>query len=301
MSQFKGLFATPVTAFDHNGDIDPSGVRRLIDFVAAKGIKNLFCLGSWGGFPLLNIQERFLATKAYLDAATANSLPAIINVSSTTPKEAAIFAKYAQDNGAIAVASLVPFYYSSSGYTQRNVLRYFESLVASVKIPVHFYNNPRTTGYKLDMNLFEKLLDVGITGMKEGGGDQTAFIAMMDLVKRRKIEFEMIPGSVTMFLISLLYGVEATMIGSAVVFPELAVAAWDAWKRGDIAEATSAHSKLMRVRRIQSTYGMGSAACYGLLRLRGVDIGRPRSPWIDLSHDELCSMQRQLQENGLPF
>lgn len=301
MVKFKGLCATPVTAFDQNGHVDPSGIRRLVDFVAAKGVKNLFCLGSWGGFPLLNWQERRLATKAYLDAAIANSLPVIINVSSTTPKEAIELAKYAQDNGATAVASLVPFYYSSSGYTQRNVLHYFDALVSSIQISVHFYNNPRTTGYKLSIDLFEKLLDTGIRGMKEGGGDQVAFINMVDLLKRKKVEFDMIPGSVTMLLISLLYGVKAAMIGSAVVFPELAVAAWNAWRDGDIDKATRAHAKLMRVRRIQSSYGMGAAACYGLLRLRGIDIGHARAPWLDPSSEELRHLQQQFRGMGLPI
>lgn len=301
MPDFFGLFATPVTAFDERGGISPSGIRRVIDFVVEKGINNIFCLGSWGGFALMDTEERRQAAKAYLDAALANHIPAIINVAATTPHEAIRLARHAQDNGAAAVASLVPFYYSSSGYSQANILRFFEQIIASVDIPVHFYNNPRTTGYQLDMQLFERLLDVGVRGMKEGGGNTAAFYHMMDIIKQRNIDFDMIPGSVTMLLTGLIYGVKASMIGSAVVFPELAKQAWDAWARRDIEEAAAQHARLMKVRRIQSSCGMGSAACYGLLALRGIDIGRPRAPWLDLSEEDRKDLQVQFRAIGLPI
>lgn len=301
MPDFLGLFATPVTAFDKDGRVSPSGIRQVIDFIAGKGIENVFCLGSWGGFALMDMQERMQAAKAYLDAAHANDIPAIINVAATTPQEAIRLAKHAQEHGAAAVASLVPFYYSSSGYKQVHVLSYFEKLVASVDIPIHFYNNPRTTGYQLDMPLFERLLDAGIRGMKEGGGNAAAFIHMMDIIKQRGLDFDMIPGSVTMLLTGLLYGVRASMIGSAVVFPELAKQAWDAWAQRDIEEAAAQHARLMKVRRIQSSRGMGAAACYGLLALRGIDIGRPRAPWLDLTEEDRADIQVQFRELGLPI
>lgn len=301
MAKFFGLFATPVTAFDESGRVCDAGIRRVIDYVVEKGIKNIFCLGSWGGFALMDAQERMQAAKSYLDAAHANNIPAIINVAATTPQEAIRLARHAQENGAAAVASLVPFYYSSSGYKQIHVLNYFEQLIAAVDIPVHFYNNPRTTGYVLDMPLFERLLDIGISGMKEGGGNAATFIHMMDILGQRNVDFDMIPGSVTMLLTGLIYGVKASMIGSAVVFPELAAQAWDAWARQDIEDAARQHARLMKVRRIQSSRGMGAAACYGLLALRGIDIGRPREPWIDLTEEDRVDLQAQFRELGLPI
>ncbi len=58
MTAFSGLFATPVTAYDKNGNIDPKGIKRLVEFVSKNGIHNLFCLGSWGGFALMEDNER---------------------------------------------------------------------------------------------------------------------------------------------------------------------------------------------------------------------------------------------------
>jgi len=301
MPNFTGLFATPVTAFDRAGKVDPEGIRNLVNFVAEKGIENLFCLGSWGGFVLMDTDERTQAAKAYLDSARSNNMPCIINVSATTPEKAIYLAKHAKDNGAFAVASLVPYYYSSSGYTEKNVLNYFEALISEVAIPVHFYNNPRTTGYRINIELFMKFIDIGGSGMKEGGGDPSAFIEMMDVIKQRNISFDMIPGSVTMFLTGLMYGVKATMIGSAVVFPELAKSAWDAWKEKDTSKAAAQHALLMKVRRIQSSFGMGAAASYGLLALRGIDIGKPRAPWIGLEEEEKKNLQIQLRKLGLPI
>ncbi len=301
MGKFKGIFATPVTAFDKYGEVDPSGIRRLIDFIAEKGIKNIFCLGSWGGFALLDKEERIIATQGYLDACKANSMKCIVNVSATTPRQAIFYAKYAEDNGADAIASLVPLYYSSSGYDQRNILKYFDELISSTNIPVHFYNNPRTTGYKLNMQMFESLLSSGLAGMKEGGGDPTAFVSMMNFINKKKIDFDMIPGSVTMLLMGKLYRVKATMIGSAVVFPELAISSWNDWENNNIDGLALKHALLMKIRQIQSLFGMGAAACYDLLNFRRVNIGNPRSPWIGLSSEDARFMQSELQQFGLPI
>lgn len=301
MPKFSGLFATPVTAYDSRGNVDPSGIHRVVNFIAANGVKNMFCLGSWGGFALMNTAERLTAAQAYLEAGKNNGMSVIINVAATTPKEAILLAQHAYENGADAVASLVPFYYSSSGYSQANILNYFEKVIKSVPIPVHFYNNPRTTGYTLGADMLRSLLDVGVTGMKEGGGNIATFVEMMEILNDRGVDFDMIPGSVTMFPIGLLYGVQATMIGSAVVFPELACQAWQSWTQGAIHEATCLHAKLMKIRRIQSSRGMGSASCYALLRLRGIDIGSPPQPWIDLSDSDARHLQVLLREMNLPI
>ena len=297
---FSGLFATPVTAYDKNGNIDPEGIKRLVEFVSKNGIQNLFCLGSWGGFALMDDNERKIAAKGYLDAALNFNMPCIINVASTTPKRAISLAKHAQDNGASAVASLVPYYYSN-GYKDRNILSYFDELVPSVDIPVHFYNNPRTTGLNMTMPLFKGLIECGISGMKEGGGNQSIFIEMMSYIRQNNIDFDMIPGSVTMLLIGLLYGVKASMIGSAIIFPELASKAWKAWEDKNIDLFVECHAKLMQIRGVQSSYGMSAATCYKLLELRKINIGKPRNPWIGLDNIEEEKIQSELRALNLPI
>lgn len=299
MPMFKGLFATPITPFDKSGNIYEDGILNVVRFLDSHRIKNLFCLGSWGGFVLMNEEERKRTTQILVSECKIFKMNIIINVSATTPSEAIRLAKNAQYLGADAVASLVPFYYSSSGYTDENYLDYFERLVEAVDIPVHFYNNPRTTGYTLTSKFFRKLIDIGISGMKEGGGNQVAFIEMMDIIKQRNLDFDMIPGSVTMFLTGLLYGVKATMAGSSVVFPEIAVKAFSAFEQGETEQAVLLHAKLMRIRRIQNSKGMGAAACYGLLRIRGIDAGYPRSPWLDLSQKDLESFHSAFNQIGV--
>jgi dihydrodipicolinate synthase/N-acetylneuraminate lyase len=295
MQKFEGLFATPITPFDENENIYEEGIRNVVNFVYSKGINNLFCLGSWGGFALMNINERMRVAEVLISECKKNRMNIIINIVATSTRDACMLAKHAQDHGADAIASLVPYYYSSSGYNNDNYLDYFSTIIDSVNIPVHFYNNPRTTGYVLTMDLFNKLLDIGVSGMKEGGGNLAAFIEMMHIIENRKIDFDMIPGSVTMLLPALLYGVKATMVGSAVVFPELAVNAYNAFTSGDVSLATKLHAKLMEIRIIQGSRGMGSAACYALLKQRGIDAGMPRRPWRGLSVNDLESIVERLR------
>ena len=300
MANFSGLFATPVTAYDKNGNIDSEGIKRLVEFVSKNEIQNLFCLGSWGGFALMDDNERKIAAKGYLDAALDLNMPCIVNIASTTPKKAIDLAKHAQDNGASAIASLVPYYYSN-GYKEQNIISYFDEIVSSVEIPVHFYNNPRTTGLNMTMPLFRRLIESGISGMKEGGGNLTTFIEMMSYINKNNLDFDMIPGSVTMLPIGLLYGVQASMIGSAIIFPALASKTWKAWEENNIDLFVECHMKLMQIRGIQSDYGMSAATCYKLLELRQVSIGKPRSPWIGLDKNKEEQIQSELRTLSLPI
>ena len=299
MSNFSGLFATPVTAYDESGNIDPKGIRTLVEFVSENGVQNLFCLGSWGGFALMTNDERKKAAEAYLKASEDCGMPCIINVASTTQRDAINLAKHAEDFGASAVASLVPYYYSSSSYNEKNILNYFDELVSSTNVPVHLYNNPRTTGFNLNMQMFKSLLNVGISGMKDGGGNISMLTSMIDFINNEKIDFDLIPGTVSIMPITLLYGLKANMVGSSVVFPELAVSAWNAWHEGDITKFVQKHSILMKLRKVQETFGMGSASCYKLLSMRGVDIGVPRKPWIGLSDAQAKEISDTLKNMGL--
>lgn len=298
-SKLHGVIATPVTAMDGNQEVDASGIARVVDFVAGKGVEGLFCLGSWGGFALMNHHERKVAAKSYLDAASKNNIPCVINVAATTAKEAIDLALHAQENGAYAIASLVPYYYSSNSYDDGHVIRYFEELIDAVDVPVHLYNNPRSTGFSLNMQLFDRLLGAGLKGMKEGSGSPSLFIEMMNYIDEKEIEFEMIPGSVTMMPIALIYGVKAVMIGSAVVFPELAVDTWRSWGNSDLKNFKEGHSRLMKLRKIQSNFGMGASSCYSLLKVRGVEVGSPRNPWIGLTDEQLKKTVRDIRKIGI--
>lgn len=299
MGNFEGIFATPITPFNKQENIYEQGLRSVVQFVNLHGVNNLFCLGSWGGFALMNFSERKCATEILISECKKQGMKIIINVASTTTREACLLAEHAQENGADAIASLVPYYYSASGYREENYTEYFKTLIKSVSIPVHFYNNPRTTGYVLTLPFFEKLLDIGVSGMKEGSGNQAFFIEMMSILENQGVDFDMIPGSVTMFMLGLMYGVKATMVGSAVVFPELAVEAFESYRKGDISKAVLLHSKMMEIRRLQGSCGMGVVSCYDLLKARGVDAGGPRRPWQRLKSQDLSIIINQLREAGM--
>ncbi|MBW2118561.1 MAG: dihydrodipicolinate synthase family protein [Deltaproteobacteria bacterium] len=301
MPLFKGLVATPITSFDENENIYEAGVRNVINYLHSHGIRNLFCIGSWGGFAMMSSAERMKVAEIQISECKAKGMKLIVNVSCPYTKEAIRLARHAQEHGADAVVTLSPYYYTQYGYNDDNILYYLSELVEAVDIPVHYYNNTRTTGVILTIDLFKKFLDIGIMGMKEGGGNLATFIEMMGILKEKDIDFDMIPSSVTMFVNGLLNGVKATMIGSAMVFPEVAVHAYEAFQAGDMDETIKLHLQLMDLRRILGSKGFSPATCYGLLRLRGVDVGRPRRPWLDLSDKDLEDIKQSLKIAGLTF
>ncbi len=282
---------TPVTPFKKNGEIYEDGVKNLIKFYSEKKVSCLYVLGSYGGFALMNIEERKKIAELYIKYAHQNNIRVIVNISSPSTKEAVELAKHSEFHGADAVSSLVPYYYSGSGYKDKNILMHFKAVIESINLPLYFYNNPRTTGYTLNLNILRSMLDMGLKGMKQGDGNIKQLIDIQNLVSNGKYEFDLIPGQGQTMLTGLLYGANAVMSGTAVFFPEINNELYNAFQNGDLNYAVELHRKIIKISEIQSLFGPRYEACYGILRLRGCNIGEPRMPWNMLSKSQLTTIK----------
>ena len=71
-----------------------------------------------------------------------NKILVIVHVGTTSTSQSIELAKHASEIGADVIASVPPYYHP---HDERDVKKYFDSLVESVDIPVFVYNNPKTT------------------------------------------------------------------------------------------------------------------------------------------------------------
>lgn len=292
--------ATPVTPFDADGRVYAEGIRDVVAFLHRHGIGSIYCLGTYGGFALMQEAERMQAAETWIDACKTHGMRLILNISATTNREAVALARHAARCGADAISSLVPFYYSA-GYRQDNYYGYFQELMAAVELPVYFYNNPRTTGYGIDLPLFDRLLDIGLQGMKEGAGDLGLWLALWERAREKGKRFDLIPGQVKTVLTGLLYGARCVMSGPSVYWPEMHRDLIEAFSAGNLPAAVAAHGRIMRMSRLQGSRSTKYEGCYALLALRGVRAGQPRPPWRPLDPSDMEALGHAAVDLGLPL
>jgi dihydrodipicolinate synthase/N-acetylneuraminate lyase len=300
MRQFQGILTPLITSFDESGKIYEQGIRNLIEFLSSHGVHGVFAVGSYGQFPMMDVSERKRVAEIVLSEVKARGMQAVVQVGAPGQREVLELADHAVSAGADAIASVVPFYYSGVGYGKDIILDHYETLVKAVDVPVHFYNNPKTTGYSLTPEVLSDLIDVGVRGIKDSGANLVLFGEMMNVVLKKCPEFDLMPGSASMLLAGMSLGADACVAGTSAAFPEVVVACYDAVRARDFDKVGDLQLKILEARSIQGTATLRPAACYDLLKLRGIDVGTSRKPWRRLTAQEIAVVKAMLKDADLP-
>ena len=281
MAKFKGIITAILTPFNKDGKVFAKGVYNQINYLKHHGIENIFVCGSYGAFPLMNMQERRYIAESAVHYCHDNGMKCIVHVGCPSTNESIYLAKHAQEIGADAVSSVVPFYYSGSYYRVDDYLAYFRELVNAVDIDVHMYNNPKTTSFDISPQFFGYFIDLGIKGIKDGGGSMGRMKEMLDVVG--DTEFDYYPSSTSSLITGFLLGAKSCISGVSLSCPDLIVSIYNDMMNDNIARAVRTWKKVMRIRKILGSSGARAIAAYEVLKWRGVDVGMPRKPWLPLS------------------
>ena len=155
-----GIIVPVITPFNANGSLYEKGINEMVRYLYQKGIRGLWLLGSYGSFPLMSTEERMYLAEVAISLARKHGMTCVVNISNPSTKTSIQLAKHAEDVGAEGIASVVPFYYASSHYTEKNIITYYESIIQSIKLPLIYYNNEKTTGYSPSLGLIKHLLEI---------------------------------------------------------------------------------------------------------------------------------------------
>jgi 4-hydroxy-tetrahydrodipicolinate synthase len=261
-----------VTPFDSAGEIDPAALRRLVDYLIGAGVHGLFVGGTTGEFPLLSTAERFEIAEHVMDQA-AGRVPVVIHTGAPSTREAIDLARHAQQIGAPAVAVVSPYYYALSD--EALLTHYMRVSEAVPSLPILLYNIPQRTANPLLPRLAARIVSrcSNVVGIKDSTGNLSQTIEYLALGP----DFQVAQGADGLILAGLAAGIQATVSGNANVFPELVVAVFEAWWRGDLAAARTAQARLTSVRHALGD-GLDLSVFKQVLARRGVPVGDVRAP-----------------------
>ena len=292
--EVKGIIPPLTTPFTVNGNVYEAGLRRLVEFQVKKGVHGLFICGTYGSGPIMTTEQRKKVHEIVVDQ-TKGRITVIAHVGTTSTAQSIELARHAETVGADYIASVSPYYHR---HDERAVVQYFDALAKAVDLPVYVYNNPKASGVTITPSFLHHLAEVGIRGIKDSGFSFIELTHFM-LALEDKPDFRFIVGTEALALPALLVGAKGCVSGLANAFPELMVKLWDVFQAGQYKEAARLQMQVNRARQILHIPTSTNAACYAILKERGIDVGHPKLPILPVRGGSEAAMFAGFKEMGL--
>lgn len=281
--KFEGIIVANLTPFTNEGtDIDEVAYREHIEFMIKGGIHGLFPIGTMGEGMVLPMNLRKRAVDVLVDQ-VKDRIDLIVQATCTSTEETIEFAKYCLEKKVHAIALVTPWFYP---YDDKNLYNFFKDVAMSVPdMPVFIYNNPGRSLNKVSVKLLNSLISDcnNIVGIKDSSKDMELF---QDYNSKTPNDFITIIGTDGMFYPALCVGAKGIVTAIANSHPEIFVALWDAYQKGDHQQANELQITINKMREIFKIGPYATAYKYAIEK-RGIKFGGMRKPMRDLTSDEL--------------
>ena len=104
----EGIFPALITPFKSEGEINVEGLKRLINFVIAKGVAGVVPVGTTGEFIYMLEEERNQVLEIVVDEVNSR-VPVIAGTGSSSTAETIKLSKYAENIGVDALLVVSPY------------------------------------------------------------------------------------------------------------------------------------------------------------------------------------------------
>ncbi|MDR7539317.1 MAG: dihydrodipicolinate synthase family protein, partial [Armatimonadota bacterium] len=283
---------------DRQARFDEEAMRRHVERLLAGGVHGLLALGTTGEVMHLTAAERRQVVRAVVDQ-TRGRVPVLVGCAGTGTEEVIGYAREAQELGASGALVIVPYYWILSDAA---VQMHYRAVARAVDLPVLIYNFPAVSGRNLPPALIARLAEElpNLTGIKETLDSIGHLAQVLALVRPQRPDFSVLCGFEYHLLNTLLLGGDGAIPGLANVVPQVSVAVYEAWRRGDLAEAAD----LMRQRlHLPALYDLGApffVVVKEAMTLAGL-IEHPtvRPPAVSLTDEARARLAELLHRMGL--
>ena len=127
-----GSLVAIVTPMLDDGSLDYPRLRSLIDWHVAEGSDGIVIVGTTGESPTVDVDEHCELIRVAVEHA-AGRLPVVAGTGANSTAEAVELARFAEQAGATAHLSVVPYY---NRPTQEGLYRHFRTIAESVELPL---------------------------------------------------------------------------------------------------------------------------------------------------------------------
>jgi len=164
---FDGVCTALVTPFKHN-EIDFKSLGHLIESQIRNGVNALLILGTTGEAPTISESERE-AIVIFATEIVNKRIPLVVGIGGNNPSTIVRYGLQAKSAGADAVLITQPYYNKS---TQAGAVKFFDTIIKQLKMPVIVYNIPGRAGMNLEPQTISEICkSKWVVGVKESSGN----------------------------------------------------------------------------------------------------------------------------------
>ena len=238
-----GSLVAIVTPMLDDGSLDYPRLRSLIDWHVAEGSDGIVIVGTTGESPTVDVEEHCELIRVAVKHA-AGRLPVVAGTGANSTAEAVELARFAEQAGAAAHLSVVPYY---NRPTQEGLYRHFRTIAESVELPLILYNVPGRTVADLANDTVLRLAEVpNIVGLKDATGNLDR---ACDLIERVPAGFALYSGDDMSCAAFLMLGGHGTISVTANVAPRAMHALCVAAAAGDMRALRAVNAPLTGLHR----------------------------------------------------
>jgi dihydrodipicolinate synthase/N-acetylneuraminate lyase len=290
MAALEGIFVPNIVPYDAHGRIHEDELRRIIRWLAQRGVTGFYPNGSMGEFIRLSYEERRQVVK--IVAEEADGRPVLAGAAEPNVDLVLEMCGYCAELGCRAVSITGPYYYKLS---QESIEAYFRELAAQSPIDIVIYNIPAFAN-EISVPVLKRLaLDCPrIVGTKDTSRDMPRFQSILHEIKSQRPDFACLMGWEELLCASLFMGGDGGTLSSAGVVPEVVVKIYREALAGNWAEARRVQFKLLDLFSLMvnaPNFPEGFRAGY---ELRGFQPGRARFPLSDSERVKMADIRSRI-------
>jgi 4-hydroxy-tetrahydrodipicolinate synthase len=225
--------------------IDEKGLRKLVNYyIDEVGCDGLVPCGTTGESPTLDHQEHARVIEIVVEE-TKGRVPVMAGTGSNSTKEAIEMTKHAEGSGAFASLQVCPYY---NRPTQDGLLKHFETIAMSTKLPLFIYNIPSRTGRLIEAKTMIALSKIdNIIGMKDACGDMMITMDIIRATRNSKKKFYVLSGEDALTFPMLTLGGDGGILAVAHVIGKEYREMINLYRSGKINEAREIHFQTLPV------------------------------------------------------
>ena len=294
MEKIKGLINAPFTPFYENGEVNFEPIEAYANMLVKNGLKGVFINGSSGEGYMLTYDERIALAEKWVSVAP-EGFKVIVHVGSTVVKDSNKLARHAQEIGAFGIGAMAsPF--PKVGHIEE-LVKYCEEIASGApQLPFYFYHIPALSGVFLPMLPLLEAVDGRIPNFAGIKYTYESIYEYNQCMLYKGGKFDMLHGQDETILPVLAMGGAQGGIGGTTNYNgrEL-VGILDAWEKGDLVTAREKQNFSQDVINVIVNYRGNIVGGKRIMKLIGLDLGKNRTPFRNMSDDEEASMKKELE------
>lgn len=270
--EIKGIITAMVTPFDKTQQIDPQATEQLVEKLIGAGVDGIFILGTNGEFHLLTENEKVAFAELVIQKVNKR-VPVYVGTGGNSTSEVIRLSQKIEALGADALSVITPYFLVP---TQEEVIKHYEAVAESVKIPIVLYNIPKNTGMNLEPETVKRLAAVkNIAGIKDSSGKIENIKAYIEAAKG--YDFSVLSGSDSLILDALRVGAAGAIAATSNVITDVILSIYKNYLDSNL-EAAEEAQKSVDVFRAVLKLGTVPSVLKKAVELTGIQAGPPRLP-----------------------